>query len=45
MTERISELTKLVLSGKMYHVPQPVNYDRRDLFLPEITYICVILDL
>lgn len=37
MTERINELTKLVFSGKMYHVAQPVKYDRLDLFLPEIT--------
>ncbi len=33
MNERISELTKLTLEGKMYAKPVETKYDREDLFL------------
>ncbi len=33
MTERISELTKLTLAGKMYAYPKETEFDREDLFL------------
>ena len=35
MTDRIRELTKLVLKGKIYPEIQKVEYDRQDCFLPE----------
>ena len=33
MNERINELTKLTLEGKMYATPVKTEYDREDLFL------------
>lgn len=33
MNQRISELTKLTLQGKMYANPTPTEFDREDLFL------------
>lgn len=36
MEDRISKLVALVLEGKLYNTPRPVEYDREDLFLPEI---------
>ena len=33
MNERINELTRLTLEGKMYATPNATEYDREDLFL------------
>lgn len=35
MNERISELTKLTVCGKMYAEPKKTEFDREDLFLPK----------
>lgn len=35
MNERISQLAKLVMDGKLYHQTVPTEYDREDLFLPD----------
>ena len=34
MNERINELTRLTLEGKMYAEVKPVEFDRMDLLLP-----------
>ena len=35
MTDRIKELMKMTLQGKMYVTPKKTEFDRMDLFLPE----------